>query len=59
MERGLQEVEVRGVALDRFAEVIGPVRTEQFLSLAASSRERLAGRRVIKRELDRDGRRRC
>ncbi|HTL85551.1 MAG TPA: glycosyltransferase [Acidimicrobiia bacterium] len=47
MERGLQEVEVRGVALDRFAEVIGPVRTEQFLSLAASSRERLAGRRVI------------
>jgi trehalose synthase len=47
MERGLQEVEVRGVALDRLAEVIGRDRTERFLNIAAATRERLAGRRVI------------
>jgi trehalose synthase len=47
MDRGLQEVEVRGVAVDRLAEVIGAARTERFLNVAADARERLDGRRVI------------
>jgi trehalose synthase len=44
---GLEEVEVRAVPLDRLAQLIGPERTERFMTVAANAREQLSGRRVI------------
>ena len=43
----LQEVEVRAVALDRLARLLGPERAERFTRTAEGARMNLAGRRVV------------
>ena len=43
----LQEVEVRAVALDRLAGLLGPERAERFTRTAEAARTSLAGRRVV------------
>jgi trehalose synthase len=44
---GLQEVDVRAVALERLARLLGPERAELFTKTATVTRERLDGRRVV------------
>lgn len=43
----LQEVEIRAVAMDRLAQLLGPDRAERFQRTAEGARTSLSGRRVV------------